>query len=85
LTHSIHHQHIVEAQQIRNAKTDFNKAVMSIDAKHKWALTGTPFVNKPDDIQSLLQWKLQVCAIKRDTLPYQRNCLWTHTILSSRV
>jgi SNF2-related domain len=38
---------LVEAQQIRNSKTDFNKAVMAIDAKHKWTLTGTPFVNKP--------------------------------------
>jgi SNF2 family DNA or RNA helicase len=52
-----------EAQQIRNSKTDFNKAVMSIDAKHKWALTGTPFVNKPADIQTLLQCKFYLLSL----------------------
>lgn len=48
-----------EAHIIRNAKTGFFKACQKIRADHRLCLTGTPFVNKPNDIQSLLHF-LQV-------------------------
>jgi SNF2-related domain/Ring finger domain len=48
-----------EAHIIRNANTGFFKACHRIHADHRLCLTGTPFVNHPQDIQSLLQF-LQV-------------------------
>jgi SWI/SNF-related matrix-associated actin-dependent regulator of chromatin subfamily A3 len=39
---------------IRNSKTGFFKAITQLHAERKLCLTGTPFVNKPDDIHSLL-------------------------------
>lgn len=45
-----------EAQQIRNSKSKQFKAIeeVSRNAEYRLALTGTPFVNKPEDIHSLL-------------------------------
>ena len=45
-----------ECQQIRNNKSKAFKAVMGVAAvsEHRLALTGSPFVNKPEDIHSLL-------------------------------
>ena len=43
-----------EAHTVRSSKTNFFRAVCNIDAERKLALTGTPFVNKPADCQSLL-------------------------------
>lgn len=48
-----------EAHIIRNPSTGFFKACQKIHADHRLCLTGTPFVNKPKDIQSLLHF-LQV-------------------------
>jgi SNF2 family DNA or RNA helicase len=41
---------------IRNSKTGFFKAITELHAERKLCLTGTPFVNKPDDIHSLLSF-----------------------------
>ena len=48
-----------EAHIIRNSKSFLYKAAMAVNAKRKLCLTGTPFVNSPSDIQSLLSF-LQV-------------------------
>jgi SNF2 family DNA or RNA helicase len=45
-----------EAHIIRNSKTGFFKAITQLQADRKLCLTGTPFVNKPDDIHSLLSF-----------------------------
>lgn len=45
-----------EAHTIRSSKTKFFKAVQQVDADRKLALTGTPFVNRADDIHSLLSF-----------------------------
>ena len=42
--------------RIRSTKTKFFKAVKSIRADRKLALTGTPFVNRADDVHSLLSF-----------------------------
>jgi SWI/SNF-related matrix-associated actin-dependent regulator of chromatin subfamily A3 len=43
-----------EAHIIRNASSGFFKAVQMLQSRNKLCLTGTPFVNKPADIHSLL-------------------------------
>jgi len=43
-----------EAHKIRNSNTNFFKSMMRIPAQRKLCLTGTPFVNRPSDIHSLL-------------------------------
>jgi SNF2 family DNA or RNA helicase len=45
-----------EAHIVRSSKTTLFKAVAAVQASRKWALTGTPFVNRADDIHSLLQF-----------------------------
>mmetsp|Transcript_12803 Transcript_12803/g.15672 ORF Transcript_12803/g.15672 Transcript_12803/m.15672 type:complete len:1060 (+) Transcript_12803:80-3259(+) len=45
-----------EAHTIRNEKTKYFKAVKEVKADRKLALTGTPFVNKSDDIYSLFSF-----------------------------
>jgi SNF2-related domain len=46
-----------EAQNVRNKSTKSFKAVLAVDAVNSWCLTGTPIVNKPDDIQPYFQSK----------------------------
>lgn len=48
-----------EAHIIRSSQTSFFKATNALQAKYKLCLTGTPFVNRPSDIHSLLAF-LQV-------------------------
>ena len=43
-----------EAHTIRSTRSRFFHACSQISARSKWALTGTPFVNKPDDVYALL-------------------------------
>ncbi|VEU36620.1 unnamed protein product [Pseudo-nitzschia multistriata] len=43
-----------EAHIIRNPRSCFFRACNEVSAQRKWAVTGTPFVNKADDIYSLM-------------------------------
>lgn len=54
----IHFHRIVldEAHTIRNSKTRSYKAVSQIKADRRLAITGTPLVNSPDDIYSLVSF-----------------------------
>ncbi|KAL3902675.1 MAG: hypothetical protein SGARI_005727, partial [Bacillariaceae sp.] len=45
-----------EAHKIRNSKTKFFKSCCAILANRRLAITGTPFVNKTEDIHSLLSF-----------------------------
>jgi SWI/SNF-related matrix-associated actin-dependent regulator of chromatin subfamily A3 len=55
-----------EAHIIRNSTTGFFKACQAIRADHRLCLTGTPFVNRPSDIQSLLQFlQVQPLCVKQ--------------------
>jgi len=45
-----------EAHYAKNRKVKRTKALKMLRAKHKRALTGTPLVNKPDELWSLLNW-----------------------------
>lgn len=45
-----------EAHIIRNSKTGVFKAVKQLTSIYKLALTGTPFVNRPEDLRSLLSF-----------------------------
>lgn len=45
-----------EAHRIKNRKAKQTKGVKMLDAKHKFALTGTPIQNKPNDLWSILHW-----------------------------
>lgn len=44
---------IDEAQKIKNPDTDRSKAVKRLRARYRWALTGTPLENRPDDTVSI--------------------------------
>lgn len=45
-----------EAQTIRTSTTGFFASASTLKASNKMCLTGTPFVNRPDDIHSLLSF-----------------------------
>ena len=45
-----------EAHEIRNPKTWFFHSVNALQTQHKLCLTGTPFVNRPNDIGTLLSF-----------------------------
>lgn len=47
---------IDEAHRIKNRKAQQTKGLNRLKAKHKFALTGTPIQNKPDDLWSILYW-----------------------------
>ena len=51
-------QHIIadEVHKVKNRKTKTAKALKRIPATFKTGLTGTPVLNKPDDIWSILNW-----------------------------
>jgi len=48
--------YLFEQHTIRSSKTKFFKGVKKIKADRKLALTGTPFVNRADDVHSLLSF-----------------------------
>ena len=43
-----------EAHRIKNRKAKRSMAIYSLPAQHRWALTGTPILNKPDDLYGIL-------------------------------
>lgn len=45
-----------EAHQIKNHKAQKTKALKSIRSGIKWALTGTPLLNNPLDLWSVIDW-----------------------------
>lgn len=55
---SIHWQLIIadEAHRIKNHKAKRSEALCSLPAQHRWALTGTPILNKPDDLYGILKF-----------------------------
>lgn len=60
-----------EAQNIKNSKTKGAAAAFRIKADYKWALTGTPMMNGPEEIYSLIRF----CGIKPycDWAKFQRD------------
>ncbi|KAF8345940.1 SNF2 family N-terminal domain-containing protein [Amanita rubescens] len=49
-----------EGHTIRNSKTKTSKAICALNAQRRWILSGTPIVNSPNDLGSLLAF-LQIC------------------------
>ncbi len=45
-----------EAHRIKNPNSARTKAVKQLPASRRWALTGTPILNKPDDLWSILHF-----------------------------
>ncbi|EDO18863.1 hypothetical protein Kpol_1023p32 [Vanderwaltozyma polyspora DSM 70294] len=45
-----------EGHIIRNRSTITSKAIMNLSSKRKWILTGTPIINRLDDIYSLVKF-----------------------------
>ncbi|KAF8756387.1 HIRAN protein [Rhizoctonia solani] len=50
-----------EAHQIRNPSTKIAQAATAIDGYYRWAVSGTPIVNSPTDLGSLLAF-LRMCS-----------------------
>ncbi|KAJ1306199.1 hypothetical protein OPQ81_010908 [Rhizoctonia solani] len=50
-----------EAHQIRNPKTKIAQAVTAVEGYYRWAVSGTPIVNSPTDLGSLLAF-LRMCS-----------------------
>ncbi|KAL4074195.1 SNF2 family N-terminal domain-containing protein [Scleroderma citrinum] len=49
-----------EGHSIRNPKTKMTKAVCNLTAHRRWVLSGTPIINSPRDMGSILTF-LQIC------------------------
>ncbi|CAL1707747.1 unnamed protein product [Somion occarium] len=49
-----------EGHNIRNPKTKMAKAVNGLEAERRWVLTGTPIINAPQDLGSILTF-LRIC------------------------
>ena len=45
-----------ECQDVKNRKTKRTRALKQIPAKYKLGVSGTPLVNRPDELWSLLNW-----------------------------
>lgn len=45
-----------EAHKLKNRTTKLYKAIIQLDSEYKFALTGTPMQNRPDEIFALMSW-----------------------------
>lgn len=45
-----------EAHKVKNRKSKISQVVASLPVRRKMALTGTPILNKPDDLWHILNW-----------------------------
>ncbi|KAG8948964.1 hypothetical protein FRC04_009165 [Tulasnella sp. 424] len=50
-----------EGHNIRNPKTKTSQALCELEAERRWVVTGTPIINSPNDLGSLLKF-LKVCT-----------------------
>ncbi|KAF9518097.1 hypothetical protein BS47DRAFT_1359131 [Hydnum rufescens UP504] len=62
-----------EGHTIRNAKTKQHEALCNLKAERRWVVTGTPIINSPKDLGSLLNF-LKVCK-PLDELDYFNRAL----------
>ncbi|OSX66693.1 hypothetical protein POSPLADRAFT_1131555, partial [Postia placenta MAD-698-R-SB12] len=63
-----------EGHNIRNPRTKMAKAVCALNAQRRWILTGTPIINSPRDLGSILTF-LQICRPLDDEDFYKRMVL----------
>ncbi|KAG7735816.1 hypothetical protein KL923_005332 [Ogataea haglerorum] len=63
---------IDEGHNIRNKSAKTTKAVLSLLSRRKWVLTGTPIVNRLDDLYSLL--------VFLDLQPWAKHYIWRRFI-----
>lgn len=61
-----------EAHNIRNPKTDTAKAIYLLKARHRWAVTGTPVHNRPEDFFSMVKF------LKME--PFDSEKVWNYWI-----
>ena len=45
-----------EGHRLRNRKTQLYQAIIQLQPEYRFALTGTPMQNRPDEIYALMSW-----------------------------
>ncbi|VDB95911.1 unnamed protein product [Peniophora sp. CBMAI 1063] len=50
-----------EGHNIRNERTKMAQAIFALTAQRRWVLTGTPIINSPSDLGSMVRF-LRICA-----------------------